>query len=50
MNSRGNYEEFVDNYYSRVSYVKAYAPIIKPMPGASDWEKTPDMQPDPPPY
>ena len=50
MNSRGNCEEFIHEYNSRASYAKAYAPIMKPMPDASDWEKTPHNKPDPPPY
>ena len=50
MESRGNAEEFVHAYYSKETYAKAYAPVIKPMPGPSDWEKTPQAQPNPPPY
>jgi hypothetical protein len=50
MESRGNPEEFVHDYYSRASYAKAYAPIIRPMPGPSDWETTQHTQPDPPPF
>jgi SWIM zinc finger len=50
MNSRGNCEEFIHEYYSKAHYAKTYAPVVMPMPGASDWEKTPHNQPDPPPY
>ena len=40
MESRGNPEEFVHEYYNNATYAKAYAPIIKPIPGPSDWDLT----------
>ena len=50
MESRGNSEEFVHEYYTKATYAKAYAPIIKPMPRPSNWDLTQNTQPDPPPY
>ena len=48
--SKGNPKEFVYEYYSKATYAKAYASIIKPMPGPLDWDITQNTQPDPPPY
>ena len=49
MNNRENCEEFIHEYYSKASYAKAYAPIIKSMSSAFDRKNTPLIQ-HPSPY
>ncbi|XP_021750443.1 uncharacterized protein LOC110716118 [Chenopodium quinoa] len=42
-------ENFVDDFYSKESYLQAYTPSIRPMPGMKQWEKRTDLlQPIPP--
>lgn len=48
MDRRANPENYVHVAYSRETYLKAYEPVIKPMPGPKYWEKVNLRQPLPP--
>lgn len=45
---RQNPEDFVDEYYSKATYIKAYSTHVRPMPGMSQWEKSDMPKPLPP--
>ncbi|XP_048494366.1 uncharacterized protein LOC104908537 [Beta vulgaris subsp. vulgaris] len=45
---RQNPEDFVDDYYSKATYLKAYSIHVRPMPGMSQWEKNDMPKPLPP--
>ncbi|XP_021725632.1 uncharacterized protein LOC110692858 [Chenopodium quinoa] len=49
LDKRTNPDDYVDEYYSRATYILAYQDAIKPMPGPKHWEKIDMPQPLPPP-
>ena len=40
--------DFVDDCYKKAAFVKAYSPIVHPMPGPSMWKKSASNPPIPP--
>ena len=46
MDSKGSINEFVHEYYSKAGYAKAYAPIVNPIPGQANWDRTQHPQPN----
>ncbi|XP_074270941.1 uncharacterized protein LOC141594851 [Silene latifolia] len=50
LKQRGSPHDYVDAYYSKSVYQLAYEPVIAPMPGPKQWDKTDNAQPEPPPF
>ena len=48
LKDRKNVDEFVDGYYTKERYLKAYSHLIKAMPGEGQWEKGTQTPPLPP--
>jgi hypothetical protein len=46
----GNPEDYVDHYYSKEMYLKAYEPIVCPVPSEEQWVKTDMDNIEPPKY
>lgn len=45
---RMNVVQFVDPYYSKDTYMRAYSQTVNPMPGQDQWERTEQAPPLPP--
>ncbi|XP_074296731.1 uncharacterized protein LOC141627294 [Silene latifolia] len=48
--NRGNPRMYVDEAYSKVTYLRAYGQSISPMPGVKQWDRVGLDEPVPPPY
>ncbi|XP_056691615.1 uncharacterized protein [Spinacia oleracea] len=47
---RADPEDYVHDFYSKKRYMDAYEPVLLPMPGPKEWEKTPFPEPVPAPF